>query len=123
MKQLTSISKSQIISKGVQSLADRPNASAQYGAGGLSSTQLKLWFDKLATFLAEKINELQTTLASEEAADYIRIPLEHFGVESLKDIAFDIFNRALALGQPFKTLFSGSRTSVLTTGIACVSVC
>ncbi|MBO5388384.1 MAG: TetR/AcrR family transcriptional regulator [Lachnospiraceae bacterium] len=38
-------------------------------------------------------------------------------LDSLKDIAFDIFNRALALGQPFKTLFSGSRTSVLTTGI------
>ncbi len=96
MKQLTSISKSQIISKGVQSLADRPNANAQYGAGGLSSTQLKLWFDKLATFLAEKINELQTTLASDEAADYIRIPLERLGVASLKDIVDSFASGAFA---------------------------
>ena len=38
-------------------------------------------------------------------------------LESLSDVAFDIFNRALALGQPFKTLFSGSRVGVLTSGI------
>ena len=38
-------------------------------------------------------------------------------LESLSAIAFDIFNRALALGQPFKTLFSGSRTGILTSGI------
>ncbi len=38
-------------------------------------------------------------------------------LDSLRDITFDIFKRALALGQPFKTLFSGSRTAVLTTGI------
>ncbi|MBQ8372044.1 MAG: hypothetical protein IJX38_03800 [Clostridia bacterium] len=86
MQKLVNISKNQISSKGVQSLADRPNANAQYGVGGLSSTQLKLWFDKLASFLAEKINELQTTLASDTAADYIRIPLDAFGVGSLKDL-------------------------------------
>ena len=86
MQKLVKISKNQISSKGVQSLADRPNANAQYGVGGLSSPQLKLWFDKLASFLAEKINELQTTLASDTAADYIRIPLDAFGVGSLKDL-------------------------------------
>ena len=86
MQKLVNISKNQISSKGVQSLADRPNANAQYGVGGLSSTQLKLWFDKLASFLAEKINELQSVLASNEAADYIRIPLDYYGVGSLKDL-------------------------------------
>ena len=38
-------------------------------------------------------------------------------LDNLSKIAFDIFNRALALGQPFKTLFSGSRIGILTAGI------
>lgn len=93
---LNKITSDQISAKGIQALADRPNANAQYGVGGLSSTQLKLRFDKLATFLAEKINELQTTLASDEAADYIRIPLERLGVASLKDIVDSFVSGAFA---------------------------
>lgn len=38
-------------------------------------------------------------------------------LDNLSQIAFNIFNRALALGQPFKTLFSGTRTGILTKGI------
>lgn len=38
-------------------------------------------------------------------------------LDSLGNVTFDIFKRALSLGQPFKTLFSGSRVSILTTGI------
>lgn len=86
MKQLVKITKSQITEKGVQSLADRPNASAQYGVGGLSPQQLKLWFDKLATFLAEKINEVYDTISAADAADYIRLALDDYGVESLGDL-------------------------------------
>ncbi len=86
MKQLVKITKSQITEKGVQSLADRPNASAQYGVGGLSPQQLKLWFDKLATFLAEKINEVYDTISATDAADYIRLALDDYGVESLGDL-------------------------------------
>lgn len=86
MKQLAKITKSQITEKGVQSLADRPNASAQYGVGGLSPQQLKLWFDKLATFLAEKINEVYDTISATDAADYIRIALDDYDVESLGDL-------------------------------------
>lgn len=90
MQKLVNISKNQISSKGVQSLADRPNANAQYGVGSLSSMQLKLWFDKLASFLAEKINELQNALASDNAADYIRIPLDDLKVGSLQDLVAGI---------------------------------
>lgn len=86
MKQLAKITKSQITEKGVQSLADRPNASAQYGVGGLSPQQLKLWFDKLAAFLAEKINEVYDTISATDAADYIRIALDDYDVESLGDL-------------------------------------
>lgn len=96
MQKLVNISKNQISAKGVQSLADRPNANAQYGVGGLSSTQLKLWFDKLASFLAEKINELQGVLASDAATDYIRIPWSYLGVESLYDLIWSIRNGNLA---------------------------
>lgn len=102
MTNLTNITENQISSKGVQSLADRPNANAQYGVGGLSSTQLKLRFDNLASFLAGKINELQNALASDTAADYIRIPLDDFGVGSLKDLvdgfaSGDFANKILCL--------------------------
>lgn len=86
MKQLVKITKSQITEKGVQSLADRPNASAQYGVGGLSPQQLKLWFDKLATFLAEKINEVYDALSAEDAADYIRLALNDYEIESLAEL-------------------------------------
>jgi hypothetical protein len=72
---LNNITDAQISANGVRSLADRPNSNSQYGVGGLSSNQLKLWFDKLATFLAGKINELQGKLGSKEAAKYIGIAL------------------------------------------------
>ncbi len=38
-------------------------------------------------------------------------------LDCLSQVAIDIFNRAISHGQPFKTLFSGSRVQVLTTGI------
>ena len=51
MKKLGNITNEQIKEKGVQALDDRPNAASQYGQSGLTAAQLKLWFDKLATFL------------------------------------------------------------------------
>ena len=85
-KKLSNITTKQITDKGVQALANRPNASAQYGVSGLSPTQLKLWFDKLATFIAEKINELQNTISADDAAAYIRLLLDEQGVENLDDL-------------------------------------
>lgn len=85
-KKLTKITPNQIAEKGVQALSNRPNSSAQYGVGGLSASHLKLWFDKLATFLAEKINELQETISGSEAAEHIRIMLDSYGVENLDDL-------------------------------------
>ncbi len=73
-KKFKNISPQQIKSRGVQALAARPNAIAQYGESGLSAVELQLWFDKLATFLADKINNLQDALSSDEAARYLPIP-------------------------------------------------
>ena len=67
MKKLGNITNEQIKEKGVQAFADRPNAASQYGHSGLTAAQLKLWFDKLATFLAGKINEIQNVISGDEA--------------------------------------------------------
>ena len=63
---------------GVQALADRPNAAQQYGQSGLSPTQLKRWFDKLAELLSRKVNELQGAINGEEAAKYIGIAIGEY---------------------------------------------
>ena len=85
-KTLQKITSTQITKNGVQALATRPNNSAQYGQGGLSPLELKLWFDKLATFLAGKINEIQDAICGEEAESYIRVVLDDYGVKTLKDL-------------------------------------
>lgn len=85
-KKLSNITPAQISGKGVQALADRPNTSQQYGASGLSPAQLKLRFDKLATFIADKINELQNTLSADDAAAYIRLLLDEQGIENFDDL-------------------------------------
>lgn len=68
----------QLKQKGVQALADRPNAAQQYGQSGLTATQLKLWFDKLSILLAEKINELQNAIQGEDAAKYIGLAMGQY---------------------------------------------
>lgn len=95
-KRLSKITNNQIAEKGVQALSNRPNSPAQYGVGGLSAANLKLWFDKLATFLAEKVNELQDTISGDEAADYIRILLDSYGVENLGDLVNSFANGSFA---------------------------
>ena len=95
-KKLSNITTKQITDKGVQALANRPNASAQYGVSGLSPTQLKLWFDKLATFLADKVNELQNTISADDAAAYFRIFLDEYGVENLDDLVKSFLDGAFA---------------------------
>lgn len=101
-KTLQKITSTQITKNGVQALATRPNNSAQYGQGGLSPLELKLWFDKLATFLAGKINEIQDAICGEDAESYIRVVLDDYGVKTLKDLteAFtsgDFANKILKL--------------------------
>lgn len=75
LKQFTNITSAEIASKGVSALADKPNLSSSYGVGGLSPTELKLHFDQLAKFLAEKINVIQDALCSDDAAQYINLDL------------------------------------------------
>ena len=86
LKKIQKITNKQIAEKGVQALADRPNLTGQYGASGLSATQLKAWFDKLAIYLAEKVNEVATVISSEEAANYIRICLDEYGIDNFGDL-------------------------------------
>ena len=92
MKKLNSVTEKQIKAYGVQALADRPNVSSQYGVSGMSPAQLKLWFDKLATFLAGKINEIGEVLSSDEAPQYIRIPMDEYGVENLSGLVNSILD-------------------------------
>ena len=95
-KKLTKITPNQIAEKGVQALSNRPNSPSQYGVGGLSAVNLKLWFDKLATFLAEKVNELQETISGNEAAEYIRILLDNYEVENLNDLVLSFVDGSFA---------------------------
>lgn len=96
MKKFERITEAQIRSKGVQSLADRPNASSQYGEGGLTAAQLKAAFDRLAIYLAEKINIIQSALSAEDAPEYIRIGGEDGAEVTLDDLLKSITNGNLA---------------------------
>ena len=72
------ITENNIRAMGVQALATRPNATGGYGQGGLSATELKLWFDKLATTLAGRINELGAAINGAEAAKYIGLAVSEY---------------------------------------------
>ena len=85
-KTINEITQKQISERGVQALPNRPNAASRHGIGGLSSEQLKLWFDKLSMFLAEKINEGNKVLSSDDAASYIRVCMDELGIENLNDL-------------------------------------
>lgn len=96
LKTIPKITNKQISEKGVQALADRPNLSAQYGASGLSAAQLKLWFDQFATFLAQKINEISDAMSGGNAAEYIRIQLDSYGIDNLGALVESFNNGSFA---------------------------
>ena len=83
MKEFQNITKKQIEQNGVQALSDRPNSVGAYGSGGLSPLELKLAFDRLATLIAEKINEIHKVLAGDEAGQYISVQLQKHGIDNL----------------------------------------
>lgn len=96
LKKFTNITAAELKAKGVVSLADKPNISSSYGVGGLSPTNLKLWFDKIGTFIAEKINVIQDALSGDDAGSYVKLNLEGLDAEkealegflySLQDLA------------------------------------
>lgn len=74
----SNVTDKQIKAMGVQALANRPNAAGQYGQAGLSAEALKLWFDKLSTLLASKINEIQDAISGEDAAKYIGLAVSEY---------------------------------------------
>ena len=57
-KNFRKIEQSDIKSKGVVALTDRPNDPSLYGRSGLSSAELKAWFDKLSIALADRVNAI-----------------------------------------------------------------
>lgn len=96
MKEFQNITNKQIEQYGVQSLADRPNSTGGYGDKGLSALELKLAFDKFATFLAGKINEIHKVLAGDEAGEYIAVLLRDSGIENLAELAAAIESGKMA---------------------------
>lgn len=96
MKEFQNITKKQIEQNGVQALSDRPNSVGAYGSGGLSPLELKLAFDRLATLIAEKINEIHKVLASDEAGQYISVQLREKGIEDLAALVAAIESGRLA---------------------------
>lgn len=92
--QFQNITDKEIRAKGVQALANRPNAAQQYGQSGLTPELLKKWFDQLAELLAKRINELQNALQSEEAAKYIGVAIGEY--ETLDDLFLGIQDGSFA---------------------------
>lgn len=83
LKKLTNITPAELKAKGVVALGDKPNLASSYGVGGLSPTNLKLWFDQIGQLLSEKLNIIQDTLSGNDAASYIRLNLQ--GLDSSKE--------------------------------------
>ena len=96
MKEFQNITKKQIEQNGVQALSDRPNSVGAYGSGGLSPLELKLAFDRLATLIAEKINEIHKVLAGNEAGQYISVQLQKHGIDNLGALVDTIESGKLA---------------------------
>ena len=100
LKKLANITPAELKSKGVVALADKPNAAASYGVGGLSPTALKLWFDQLSKLIADKINAIQDALSGDNAAEYIKLILtglddnNESGEYSLQDLC-DAFKNGI----------------------------
>lgn len=101
LKHLANVTQKQIRGKGVQALSDSPNVPSRYGISGLSAEELKRHFDGLGSFLAEKVNELQNTLSSADATQYIAMPtgepanlrdfLESFDTGALADTVLKLY--------------------------------
>lgn len=84
-KRFNRIEDAEIKAQGVQSLPIRPNASSQYGQGGLSGKQLQARFDRLAGYIIKKYNELVDGLASHDVLDYFKLP-EGYSLGSLYEL-------------------------------------
>lgn len=78
MKKFDQITEAQIKSRGVQALADRPNQTGQYGVAGLTAAQVKLHFDKLAMYLADKLNALFAALDEKSFPEYIKLAISEY---------------------------------------------
>lgn len=91
------ITEQDIKANGIQALANRPNKSSQYGQSGLSATELKKWFDNLASLIAGKVNGIAEALEGENAAKYIDVNFST--IETLYDLVQSIQNGSFVDGE------------------------
>ena len=98
MKKFEQITPRQISTLGVQALADRPNAATRYGEGGLSASQLKVWFDQLSKLLADRYNDIASAFSSSDVGEYLALPSDwkNNEIESFKALLDSIQNGKLA---------------------------
>ena len=82
------ITKQEIAANGIQALANRPNKASQYGKSGFTATELKLWFDNLASLISDRVNGIAEALEGENAANYIDVNLPT--IETLYDLVKSI---------------------------------
>lgn len=90
------ITQKTIAENGVVSLAIRPNQKSQYGTGGLSGKELQQRFDKLATLIIARYNEMAKALSSEDVLEYFKLPkgttLADF-IQKITDDDYDIVSK------------------------------
>ena len=99
-KTFDKITAQEIKANGIQALANRPNKVSQYGQSGLSASELKLWFDKLTSLIADRVNGIAEALEGENAAKYISVVLpEEFAqleINTLYELIESIYNGEFA---------------------------
>lgn len=90
------ITQKTIAENGVVSLAIRPNQKSQYGTGGLSGKELQQRFDKLATLIIARYNEMAKALSGEDVLEYFKLPnkttLADF-IQKITDDDYDIVSK------------------------------
>lgn len=101
-KRFNRIEDAEIKAQGVQSLPIRPNASSQYGQGGLSGKQLQARFDRLAGYIIKKYNDLVDGLASHDVLEYFKLP-EGYELSTLSDLLSRVTDKAgdLVVDSPY----------------------
>ena len=121
-----SIPNDELTSRGVSSLADRPNNPSQYGTGSLTASQLKARFDNIATLIANKFNKLGEDFSSGAVLEYISVNGFGEDIESLKDFLDAIVSGTLAdilVAQVLTLAGGGTLTKTLAQRMADLSVC
>lgn len=104
---------------GVQTLATRPNQPSVYGVGGLSASELKKRFDKLADSIISKYNDLCETLGGADALKHIQWKEEKGDIKTLADFFATITNGDFAKSLQIPSV-EGKSSTALTKVLAAI---